>query len=51
MVKELLLSLLWLGFHPWPGNLLRLWVWLKKKEKKARWGKGKRRGREVRFWS
>ena len=30
MVKDLELSLLWLGFDPWPGNFHMLWAWPKK---------------------
>ena len=29
-VRDLVLSLLWHGFDPWPGNFLILWVWPKK---------------------
>ena len=25
-------SLLWLRFHPWPGNAYMLWLWPKKKK-------------------
>ena len=31
-VKDLALSLLWYGFHLWPGNFRMLWVWPKKKK-------------------
>ena len=33
-VKDLALSLLWLGFSPWPGSVYLLWVRLKKRGKK-----------------
>ena len=29
-VKDPMLSLLWLWFHPWSGNFCILWVWQKK---------------------
>ena len=29
--KDLVLSLLWHGFDPWPGNLGMLWAWPKRK--------------------
>ena len=34
MVKDPALSLLWLGFSPWPGNLLMPWAELRKQTKK-----------------
>ena len=34
MVKDLVLSLLWLGFDSWPWNFHMLWAQLKKKKKK-----------------
>lgn len=40
-VKDLVLLLLWhrsklwLRLGPWPGNVHMLWMWLKKKKKKA----------------
>ena len=34
MVKDLALSLLWLGFNTWPGNFHMPWVW---PIKKGRW--------------
>ena len=33
-VKDLALSLLWLGMNPWPGNFHMPRVWPKKKERK-----------------
>ena len=36
MVKDLVLSLLWLGFHPWPKNFCMPGVRPKKKKKKKR---------------
>ena len=36
-VKDPALSLLWCGFDPWPGKFHMLWVWQKKKKKKADW--------------
>ena len=32
--KDSALSLLWLRFDPWPGNLCMPWVWSEKKKKK-----------------
>ena len=32
-VKNPALSLLWLGFHPWPKNFHMSYVWPKEKEK------------------
>ena len=32
-VKDPSLSLLWLGFHPWPGDFCMPWVPPKKKKK------------------
>ena len=32
LVKDSTLSLLWLGFDPWPGNFSIPWVWPKKKK-------------------
>lgn len=31
-VKDLWLSLLWVGFNPWPGNFPMLQTWGEKKE-------------------
>ena len=36
MVKNLALSLLWLGFNPWPGTFCMLLVRLEKKERKGK---------------
>ena len=36
MVKDSVLSLLWLRFDPWPGNFHMLKVWPKKKKKKKK---------------
>ena len=33
-VKDLALSLLWLRFDPWPGNIHMLWAQPKKKKRK-----------------
>ena len=33
VVKDSALSLLWLGFHPWPGNFHVTWVWPKTEQK------------------
>ena len=33
VVKDLVLSLLWLRFDPWSGNLCMPWVWLERKKK------------------
>ena len=33
-VKDLALSLLWLGFSAWSGNFCMLWAWSKKKKEK-----------------
>ena len=38
-IKDLALSLLWLGFYPWASNFCLLQVWPKKKKKKAEKGK------------
>ena len=35
-VKDLVLSLLWRAFDPWPGNTGMLWVWPRKKPKMAK---------------
>ena len=43
MVKDLLLSLLWCGFDPWPGNLGMLIGTGKKEKKKERKGERERR--------
>ena len=32
-VKDLVLLLLWLGFHPWPGNFYMPRAWPKKNKK------------------
>ena len=32
-VKDSMLSLLWLGFNPWPRNFYTPWVWEKKIKK------------------
>ena len=34
VVKDLVLSVLWLGFDPWPGNFCTSRGWPKKKKKK-----------------
>lgn len=39
VIKDLILSLLWLGFHPRLGNVYMLWVWPKKLENKLPVGK------------
>ena len=31
-IKDPVLSLLWLGFDPWPRNFCILWAWPKKKK-------------------
>ena len=36
VVKESVLSWLWLGFDPWLGNFLMLWVRSKKKKEKKK---------------
>ena len=36
VVKDLALSLLWLGFYPWPVNFYMSWVQPKKKKKRER---------------
>ena len=33
-VKNLVLSLLWFGFDPWPKNFHMPWAWPKNKKKK-----------------
>ena len=46
-VKDLTVSLLWLRFHPWPGNFHTLRVWQERKEgreEEREGGKGKERG-------
>ena len=32
-IKDPALSLLWLGFDPWPWNFCMVWVWPKEKKK------------------
>ena len=39
MVKDSVLSLLWLGLNFWPRNFCRLWAQPKKKKKKVVLGK------------
>ena len=42
VVKDSALSLLWLGFDPWPGNFCMSRAWPKKKKKKKKKEKEKR---------
>ena len=42
VVKDSVLSLLWLGLDPWPGNFCMLQVQLKKKNKKTKKQKNKK---------
>ena len=35
-VKNHMLSLLWLGFDPWPGNFQMPWAWTKQTNKQTK---------------
>ena len=47
MVKDLVLSLLWLGFDSWPWNFHMLWAQLKKKKKKRKRKKKRKKEKKI----
>ena len=55
-VKDLALSLLWLGsqlwrgLDPWPGNFHMPWTWQKKKEGRKEKGKKERKKIKMGVW-